>query len=57
MTKADETFYVVRRDDCLWVIARNFLGRGIQFSIIAAENNIKNPDLIYPNQKFKIPIK
>jgi nucleoid-associated protein YgaU len=57
MTKADETFYVVRRDDCLWVIARNFLGRGIQFSIIAAENNIKNPDLIYPNQKFRIPIK
>jgi hypothetical protein len=57
MTGADETFYVVRRDDCLWIIARNFLGKGIQFSIIAAENNIKNPDLIYPNQKFKIPVK
>jgi hypothetical protein len=57
MTGADETFYIVRRDDCLWVIAKNFLGKGIQFSIIATENNIKNPDLIYPNQKFKIPVK
>jgi nucleoid-associated protein YgaU len=57
MTGADETFYVVRRDDCLWVIARNFLGKGIRFSIIARENDIKNPNLIYPNQKFKIPVK
>ncbi|MDR2268996.1 MAG: LysM peptidoglycan-binding domain-containing protein [Rickettsiales bacterium] len=57
MTGADETFYVVRRDDCLWFIAKNFLGKGILFSIIATENNIKNPDLIYPNQKFKIPVK
>jgi nucleoid-associated protein YgaU len=57
MTAADETFYVVRRDDCLWVIAKNFYGKGIQFSIIVAANDIKNPNLIYPNQKFKIPVK
>jgi nucleoid-associated protein YgaU len=57
MTDADETFYVVRQDDCLWVIAKNFLGKGIRFSIIAAENKIANPNLIYPNQKFKIPVK
>ncbi|MDR3208360.1 MAG: LysM peptidoglycan-binding domain-containing protein [Rickettsiales bacterium] len=57
MADADETFYVVRRDDCLWVIAKNFYGKGVRFSIIAKENNIKNPNLIYPNQKFKIPVK
>lgn len=57
MTDADDTFYVVRRGDSLWVISRNFLGKGIQFSIIATANNIENPDLIYPNQKFKIPVK
>ncbi|MDR1027101.1 MAG: LysM peptidoglycan-binding domain-containing protein [Rickettsiales bacterium] len=57
MTAGDETFYVVRRDDCLWVIAKNFLGRGIRFSIIANANNIKDPNKIYPNQKFKIPVK
>jgi len=56
MTDGDKTFYVVRRDDCLWVIARNFLGSGTRFSIIATENHVANPDLIYPDQKFKIPI-
>ena len=57
MTAANETFYVVRKDDCLWVIAKNFLGKGIRFSIIATANDIKDPNKIYPNQKFKIPVK
>ena len=57
MTPGDETYYTVRRGDTLWVIARNYLGRGIMFSIIADANNIKNPDLIYPDQRFQIPIK
>jgi len=56
MTDGDKTFYVVRRDDCLWIIARNFLGNGARFSIIATENRVANPDLIYPDQKFRIPI-
>jgi nucleoid-associated protein YgaU len=30
--------------------------RGILFSIIADRNNIKNPDLIYPNQLLQVPI-
>ena len=50
-------FYAVKRGDCLWIIARNFFGKGIMFSVIATANDIKNPDLIYPNQKFKIPVK
>lgn len=56
MTGDDDTFYTVRRGDCLWVIARNFLRRGILFSIIAERNNIKNPDLIFPKQKLQIPV-
>ena len=56
MTGDDNTFYTVRRGDCLWVIARNFLRRGILFSIIAERNNILNPDLIFPNQLLQIPV-
>ena len=56
MTGDDDTFYTVRRGDCLWIIARNFMRRGILFSVIADRNNIKNPDLIFPKQKLQIPI-
>ena len=56
MTGKDDTYYTVRRGDCLWVIARNFLRRGILFSIIAEHNNIVNPDLIFPNQLLQIPV-
>ena len=56
MTGDDDTFYTVRRGDCLWIIARNFLRRGILFSIIAERNNIKNPDLIFPKQELQIPV-
>ncbi len=57
MTGDDDTFYTVRRGDCLWIIARNFLRRGILFTMIAERNTIKNPDLIYPNQLLQIPVK
>ena len=56
MTGDDDTFYTVRRGDCLWIIARNFLRRGILFSIIADRNNIVNPDLIFPAQRLEIPV-
>jgi nucleoid-associated protein YgaU len=55
-TGNDDTFYTVRRGDCLWIIARNFLRKGILFSIIAERNNIKNPDLIFPKQMLSIPV-
>lgn len=55
MTGDDDTYYTVRRGDCLWIIARNFLRRGILFSIIAERNNIENPDLIFPKQLLQIP--
>ena len=57
MTGDDDTYYTVRRGDCLWIIARNFMGRGVLFSMIAARNNIENPDLIYPQQKLNIPVR
>ena len=57
MTGDDNTFYTVRRGDCLWIIARNFLRRGILFTMIAERNTIKNPDLIYPEQLLQIPTK
>lgn len=56
MTGDDDTFYTVRRGDCLWIIARNFLRRGVLFSMIAQRNNIENPDLIYPKQLLQIPV-
>ena len=56
MTGEDDTYYTVRRGDCLWIIARNFMRRGILFSIIAERNNIKNPDLIFPQQRLQIPV-
>ncbi|MDE5615721.1 MAG: LysM peptidoglycan-binding domain-containing protein [Alphaproteobacteria bacterium] len=56
MTGDDNTYYTVRRGDCLWIIARNFLRRGILFSMIAERNNIENPDLIYPKQLLQIPV-
>ena len=55
-TGDDNTFYTVRRGDCLWIIARNFLRRGVLFSIIAERNNIENPDLIFPKQILQIPV-
>ena len=57
MTGDSDTFYTVRRGDCLWVIARNFLRRGILFSIIAERNAIENPDLIFTDQLLQIPTK
>ncbi len=56
MTGDDNTYYTVRRGDCLWIIARNFLRRGVLFSIIAERNNIENPDLIFPKQLLQIPV-
>ena len=57
MTGDNDTFYTVRRGDCLWVIARNFLRRGVLFSIIAERNSIENPNLIFPEQLLQIPMK
>jgi nucleoid-associated protein YgaU len=56
MTGDEDTYYTVRRGDCLWIIARNFMRRGVLFSIIVEKNNIENPDLIFPKQVLQIPV-
>ena len=47
--------YVVKRGDTLWGIASQYLGGGAKYPQIAQENNIPNPNLIYPGQVLTIP--
>jgi nucleoid-associated protein YgaU len=51
--------YSVVKGDCLWRIAQKpeHYGNGFAWPIIyqANRDQIKNADLIYPNQTFKIP--
>lgn len=48
---------VVRRGDTLWHIARRCYGDGERYTKIFRSNQgqIRDPDLIYPNQRFVIP--
>lgn len=48
--------YTVKKGDTLWAIAKQYLGSGTKYPQIAQENNIKNPNLIYPGQIFKITV-
>ncbi|GAB6283547.1 MAG: hypothetical protein STSR0008_23230 [Ignavibacterium sp.] len=54
-----EILYTVVRGDCLWNIAKKqeFYGNGFAWPKIyqANRDQIKDPDLIYPQQEFKIP--
>jgi peptidoglycan hydrolase CwlO-like protein len=54
-----EINYSVVKGDCLWNIAKKkeHYGNGFAWPVIyqANRDQIKNPDLIYPAQNFKIP--
>lgn len=54
-----EIMYTVVKGDCLWNIAKkkDYYGNGFAWPVIykANRDQIKNPDLIYPKQVFKIP--
>jgi hypothetical protein len=58
-TKAPEVQYTVVRGDCLWNIAKKKEHYANPFAwpkiYSANRDQIKNPDLIYPKQIFKIP--
>ena len=47
----------VVKGDCLWKIAKHLYGTGFAYVTIyqANKNQIKDPDLIYPNQVFVLP--
>lgn len=47
----NETIYIVKSGDTLSEIAQKF---NTTYQKIAKDNNIKNPNLIYPNQKLVI---
>ena len=49
-------YYVVKRGDCLWKIAKKYYGNGALYTKIynANRDKIKNPNLIYTGQKFII---
>lgn len=55
-TKKPKT-YIVRKGDNLYALAKRFYGDGSKYTKIyyANRNIIKNPALIYPNMKLKIP--
>jgi len=57
--KAEEEveFYIVKSGDSLSKIAKNFYGNAMKYPEIFEANKevIKDPDLIYPGQKLRIP--
>ncbi|MFA8342409.1 MAG: LysM peptidoglycan-binding domain-containing protein [Rhodothermaceae bacterium] len=57
--KPREVMYTVVKGDCLWYIAKRkeHYGNGFAWPKIynANRDQIKNPDLIYPKQIFKVP--
>ncbi len=48
---------VVRKGDNLWRISRKIYGEGIRYTniYIANQDQIRDPDLIYPGQVFAVP--
>lgn len=51
-------YYEIVKGDSLWKIATKFYGDGNKYKKILAENLqvIKDPDLIFPGQKIRIPM-
>jgi nucleoid-associated protein YgaU len=54
----DETSVIVQPGNSLWRIARRVYGEGIRYAVIfeANQEQIRDPDLIYPGQIFKMPM-
>ncbi|MDY6970119.1 MAG: LysM domain-containing protein, partial [Spirochaetota bacterium] len=49
--------YEVVKGDTLYEITEHFTGYGFDYFEVAKENNIENPDLIFPKDKIKYRIK
>ena len=54
---AKNKIHTVKKGDCLWKISKKYYGKGSLWPTIykANKKKIKNPNLIYPGQKFIIP--
>lgn len=54
----DETSVVVQPGNSLWRIARRVYGKGVRYTVIydANRGQIREADLIYPGQIFKVPM-
>jgi nucleoid-associated protein YgaU len=48
---------IVSRGDNLWRISQRIYGKGVRYTVIygANQDQIRNPDLIYPGQVFVLP--
>lgn len=57
VAEATEDFVIVQPGNSLWRIARRSYGHGIRYTVIyqANQDQIRDPDLIYPGQVFEIP--
>lgn len=55
---AQVEYYTIASGDTLWAIAQRFLGNGNDYPKIFEANKevIKDPNLIYPGQKIRIPL-
>jgi LysM repeat protein len=47
--------YTVKKGDSLWIIAHKYYKDGSEWPTIARANKLRNPNLIYPGQRLKIP--
>lgn len=56
-TAPKATTYTVKKGDCLWNIAKKYLGNGAKYNLIynANKDKIKSPNLIYVGQVLTIP--
>ena len=51
----ENTAYTVQKGDTLWALAKYYYGDGSLYGLIASENGIENPNLIYDGQTLVIP--
>ena len=51
-------YYEIKKGDSLWKISKTFYGKGSRYNKIFKANKevIKDPDLIFPGQKIRIPM-
>jgi nucleoid-associated protein YgaU len=54
-TPSESVVYKVKKGDTLYKITERYTGDGWNYPKVARENKIPNPDLIFPDQKIKVP--